>query len=192
MAIKDESLGNIGKAIKEIRQDKRLSLQEVSQKSDVTPSLLSKIENFRTVPSLPVLFNIARALDVDMAELVRNVRHSSMDYILIRKGEVSPIERSDSEGLRYFDLISQAITNVNMRVNLVEVSGNVHRPPIATNGLELLYVIHGDINYGLGEEMIELHEGDTLFFDGNIPHSVTNDTDQKALLFKVYLMDVNG
>ena len=50
--IRDDRLSRIGKKIKEIRKNRQMSLQEVASKSSVTAGLLSKIENFRTIPSL--------------------------------------------------------------------------------------------------------------------------------------------
>jgi len=48
----------VGKRIKELRLSKDLKLVEVAIKSSVSKGLLSRIENGRTIPSLPVLFSI--------------------------------------------------------------------------------------------------------------------------------------
>jgi len=53
----------VGKRIKEMRLSKDLKLVEVAIKSGVSKGLLSRIENGRTIPSLPVFFNIISALD---------------------------------------------------------------------------------------------------------------------------------
>ena len=191
MAIKSDRLSNIGKIIKETRLEKKMSLQDVASKSDITSSLLSKIENFRTVPSIPVLFHIAEALEVDMSDLVKNVNAKEFSYILIKKSELQGYDREDSKGLMYYDLMSYSFSQVNMRANLVKVSPTTYRKPVATNGMELVFCLSGSITYGLGEEEVLIEEGDSLFFDGNIPHSVKNlDTIKDALLFKVYLLNV--
>ena len=53
----------VGKRIKELRLNKDLKLVEVAIKSRVSKGLLSRIENGRTIPSLPVLFSIINALN---------------------------------------------------------------------------------------------------------------------------------
>ena len=54
----DNILVNIGKQLKRFRQKQGLSLKQVAEMSDVSTGLISKIENFRTTPSLQVLFKI--------------------------------------------------------------------------------------------------------------------------------------
>ncbi len=86
--MKDDILSNIGKKIKEVRKGKGQNLQELAAQSNITAGLLSKIENFRAVPSLPVLLNISKALDVNMADLVEKVvNNKEASFLLVRKDE---------------------------------------------------------------------------------------------------------
>ena len=190
--IRDDRLSRIGKKIKEIRKNRQMSLQEVASKSSVTAGLLSKIENFRTIPSLPVLLSIAKALDVDLSELVSSVMNNDeAPYILVRKGEGEVEEREDSKGLKYQSILSYSISNLtelNIKVNLVSLDIGADRQPIATDALELIHVISGSVKYGLPDHEVELQQGDTLFFNGRLPHSVKNMYFKETVLFKVYLL----
>ncbi|MEQ6120315.1 XRE family transcriptional regulator [Reichenbachiella sp. MALMAid0571] len=185
--VKDDILSNIGKKIKEERKNKNLNLQEVASRSNITAGLLSKIENFRAVPSLPVLLNISKALDVNMADLVENVvSNKEVSYLLVKKDEGSIEEREDSEGLTYESLIHQDLSDINFRANIVRVRPDCYREPIATDAMELIYVISGTVTYGFDNEEVVLEEGDTFYFDGSFPHSVKNNDKTQAVLFKVY------
>lgn len=189
--MRDDRLSQVGKKIKEIRKNRQMSLQEVATKSDVTAGLLSKIENFRTIPSLPVLLNVARALEVNLSELVSSVMHQQEQaYIFVRNGEEQVEEREDSEGLEYRSILSYDLTGVdlNLKVNLVTIDLHADREPIATDALELIHVLKGNVLYGLPEVELSLSRGDTLFFDGRLPHSVKNNGDEKALLYKLYFL----
>ena len=190
--IRDDRLSRIGKKIKEIRKNRQMSLQEVASKSSVTAGLLSKIENFRTIPSLPVLLSIAKALDVDLSELVSSVMNNDeAPYILVRKGEGEVEEREDSKGLKYQSILSYSISNLtelNIKVNLVSLDIGADRKPLATDALELIHVISGSVKYGLPDHEVELQQGDTLFFNGRLPHSVKNMYFKETVLFKVYLL----
>ncbi|MEM6763573.1 MAG: XRE family transcriptional regulator [Bacteroidota bacterium] len=190
--IRDDRLSRIGKKIKEIRKSRQMSLQEVAVKSDVTAGLLSKIENFRTVPSLPVLLNVAKSLEVDISELVSSVMNNDeIPYILVRKGEGEVEEREDSKGLKYQSILSYSInasTEINIKVNLVSLDVSADRHPVATDALELIYVVSGAVRYGLPDHEINLSQGDTLFFNGRLPHSVKNMYVNDTVLFKVYLL----
>ncbi|MEL6192123.1 MAG: XRE family transcriptional regulator [Bacteroidota bacterium] len=190
--IRDDRLSRIGKKIKEIRKSRQMSLQEVASKSSVTAGLLSKIENFRTIPSLPVLLGIAKALDVDLSELVSSVMNNDeAPYILVRKGQGEVEEREDSKGLKYQSILSYSISNLselNIKVNLVSLDIGADRKPLATDALELIHVISGSVKYGLPDHEVELQQGDTLFFNGRLPHSVKNMYFKETVLFKVYLL----
>ncbi len=189
--MRDDRLSQVGKKIKEIRKNRQMSLQEVAVKSEVTAGLLSKIENFRTIPSLPVLLNVAKALDVNISELVSSVmHHKNNSHIIIRNGEGAIEEREDSKGLHYRSLLSHDLTggDINLRVNIVTIDIDADRDPIATDAMELIHVLSGSVLYGLPSEQIELYPGDTLFFDGRLAHSVKNNGEEKAFLFKIYLL----
>ena len=191
--MKDDALSRVCRKIKEIRKKKGMNLQDVAQKSSVTAGLISKIENFRTIPSLPVLLNISRALEVDLAELVSTVSsNGETAYLLVRKGEAAVEEREDSLGLHYHELLTHELSDVLFRANIVEIEPEVYRKPIATDAMELIYVIQGQVTYGLPDQQeIELHPGDTFFFNGNLPHSVKNEKKEMATLFKIYLLKKN-
>jgi transcriptional regulator with XRE-family HTH domain len=190
--IKDDILSNIGKKIKEERKGKGLNLQDVASRSNITAGLLSKIENFRAVPSLPVLLNISKALEVNMADLVENVvSNKEASFLLVKKGDRKIEEREDSEGLIYESLIHQDISGINFRANIVKVKAGTYRVPLATEAMELIYVISGSVTYGFDNEEVVLEEGDTFYFDGSFPHSVKNDLDQQTVLFKVYLFELS-
>ena len=62
-----EQLTALGCRIRDLRKQRNMTLQELGEKTHLTAGLLSKIENFRTVPSLPVLAEIARALGIALS-----------------------------------------------------------------------------------------------------------------------------
>lgn len=187
--MKSDALGKVGQKIREIRKDQKLTLKDVAEKSGITTGLLSKIENFRTIPSLPVLHSISLSLEVPMSELVKPVSDTGPEpYMLIRKGQGESETREDSPGLLYENLFSQGLGNLNLRANVVKVAPHTYRPPTSTDAMELLHVLNGNIHYGLDKEILELQQGDTLYFDGSIPHSVENKSDDEVALFKVYLL----
>lgn len=182
-------LGKVGKKIRELRKDRKMNLQDVADKSGITAGLLSRIENFRTLPSLPVLHKISIALEVPLSELVESVGSPRpITYKLIKFGEGEKETRDDSEGLTYESLINTSFAEISMMSNIVRVAPNSYRKPVSNDSMELLHVISGEVKYGLKDIIIDIKKGDTLYFDGSIPHSVENTTDQEAVLFKVYLL----
>ena len=80
----DSILANLGRQLKKIRVNKNLSLKQVAQMSDVSTGLISKIENYRTTPSLPVLLKIMQSLEIDLSELNLSTKQTEK-YIHIKK-----------------------------------------------------------------------------------------------------------
>ena len=136
----DDILINLGKQLKKVRKNKNLSLKQVAEMSDVSTGLISKIENFRTTPSLPVLLKIMQSLEIDLSELNLSVNQDKK-YILIRNGEGEIEQRDDSIGLEYTFLFSNKLAESNLRTYLVKVKKGVNREPISTDAIELIYVV---------------------------------------------------
>jgi transcriptional regulator with XRE-family HTH domain len=60
----------IGDKIKKLRKDKLLTLKDLGDLLDMSPSFLSDIENNRTQPSLVRLKEIAKELNVSVCQLL--------------------------------------------------------------------------------------------------------------------------
>ncbi|MEO0340179.1 MAG: XRE family transcriptional regulator [Bacteroidota bacterium] len=182
-------LGKVGKKIREIRKGRGMNLQEVATKSDITAGLLSRIENFRTLPSLPVLHKISIALAVPLSDLVEEVGHpGDAKYTLIKSGTGETEVREDSVGLTYENILNTSFQSSNLQVSIVRIDKGIYRPPVANDSMELVYVVNGEIEYGLDEDYVTIETGDTFYFDGSIPHSLKNVGDETGILLKVYLL----
>jgi transcriptional regulator with XRE-family HTH domain len=192
MKMKRDSLSAVGKTIKRIRKENKMSLKEVAEKSNVTAGLLSKIENFRAIPSLPVLQSISLALDVNLVDLVREVNTSEgSPYLLIKKGEGDIEERDDSIGVSYELLITDSISNSYLRTVVVTVNPGVYREQVVTDCWEIDYILSGEITYKISDETVTLSEGDIIYYDGNFPHSMENKSTEAAKMITIYFMKPN-
>ena len=184
-----EHLISLGQKIRELRKERQLTLQEFAAQTGLTPGLLSKIENFRSIPSLPVLVRIAAALQVDMAELFGGMsfrEHPS--WLLVRRGERKTVEREESVGLRYEALIETPVEAAGLQAMVVTIDPGVERGFVSSEADELLFVLSGSVRYRLGEEEVEVDEGDLLFFDGAIAHRPFNPGKVPAVVFVCYLL----
>ena len=185
--IKDTVLSKIGEKIKAERKRRGMNLSELASLSNVTAGLVSKIENFRTIPSIPVLLNIARGLNVSLSDLVEDVEETKeVSYLKISKEDRQVEDRKDSSLLIYESLIHQELPGVSFRTNIVRVPPKAYREPIATDAMELIYVISGSVKYAFDDHHIYLKKDECLYFDGTHPHSVSNKNKSEAVLFKIY------
>lgn len=184
----DDILVNIGRQLKSARQKRDLTLQQVAKRTGVSAGLISKIENLRTTPSLPVLLKIMQTLSIDLSELELSSNISG-DYILIKDGEGTKEVREDSKNLEYIHLLSSNTSDNSIRVYIVNVLGRSYRKPISTNANELVFVLSGKLRYIIRKEDVHLEKGDLLFFDGTVPHGLSNEFDETTVLLKIYLLN---
>jgi len=184
-----QNLIRLGMAIKAVRKEKNMTLKELSDKTGLTGGLLSKIENFRTVPSLPVLVNIASALGTTPSQLLEGVGSvENRRWILSKSSEHKSIEREESKGFFYKSLLEAATSGVNLQVLTLTVNPGGQRDMVITEGDQFVYMLKGSLEFILEGESVTLEEGDLLFFDGTIPHVPRNHGKEPATLLAVYLV----
>lgn len=183
----DDILINIGRQLKLARQKRDLTLQQVARRTGVSAGLISKIENLRATPSLPVLLKIMQTLSIDLSELELSSNVTG-DYIVIKNGMGVKEDRDDSVNLEYTHLLSSTSSDKSIRVYIVNISAGTYRKPISTNANELIYVIDGKVNYLLKKDKVLLEKGDLLYFDGSLPHGLINDFNEEAIMLKIYFI----
>ena len=184
-----QNLIKLGLTIRKLRKAQNRTLTTLSEMTDLTAGLLSRIENFRTIPSLPVLLKIAKALKVSPADLLFGIGDSAMPaWLLIRKNERMMIERENNKGFHYEELLDRDISSNNLQVMVLTIDSGAVREKVKTDGDQFIYILKGNITYFLEDEKIDLSEGDALFFSGNLAHVPENHSNETAVLLAVYLL----
>ena len=181
---------NIGRKIKQIRLDNSFTLTHVANKAGVSKGLISKIENGRTIPSLPVLLQIIKALETDLSFFFEGISDfHSAGYIHRKASDYDPVQKEDSEGFSYFSIINQSVKNVGFQTAILKLAPQATREKVVTDGYTFLYLVEGNIEYIMENDNVQLKKGDSLFFDGKIPHVPKNRGTQTAILLIVYLLN---
>lgn len=179
---------NIGKKIKELRLQKDLKVHELADLAQITKGMLSKIENGRTVPSLPLLFSVIQALDIDLKTFFEDIEVKNGGLFLHKKKEdYSILQKEDSPGFLYHFILAHSSNQFLLEAMVLDLAPNTEREVLTTDGFEFKYILKGEVTYLIGESEIILQEGDSLFFDGRIPHTPKNRTDLPASMLVLYL-----
>lgn len=184
----NDYLIGIGKRIKEIRKKKGLTISNIAGKADLSNGLISRIENGRTIPSLPVLLSIVKVLNVEVPDFFKDIPLSGgKNFIVCRKEEHALIEKEDdARGFEYRSLFGKQLSSVGFEAVLLEVQPGSQREKVETDAYEFKYLLSGSCTYQIGEDAVLLHEGDALFFDGRIPHVPVNNGTVPARMIVMY------
>ena len=187
--MEDELISRIGKRIKSLRKERGLTLQVLSERSHVTKGLLSKIENSRTIPSLPVFFKLINGLEMNAKDFFDNmVMLNGKNYLHIKKEDNQMIQKEDRPGFEYQFILSQSIMNSMMEIVLLSVAPGAKSLPTTTDGFEFKYILTGKCQYYIDGEQILLEEGDALYFDATKPHYPTNGFRKKVNMLVIYFL----
>ncbi len=183
----EDILLSVGRKLKEIRKSKKLILHEVAQRANVSLALISKIENGRTVPSLPVLLALIQALDEDLSNFFRGVvLNSDKSYFVIRHAENTRLEKEDAKGFEYDLIFNKQLLSIGFEVVLLTLQPNSDREPTVTDAFEFKYMLDGKAEYIIGEDSVELYPGDAIYFDGRIPHNPRNHNAKPVKMLVIY------
>ncbi len=181
----------IGKRIKAIRLEKRVKLTELAEIAGVSKGLLSKVENGRTVPSLPVLLSLIESLEMKPSDFFQNMDFSPPRKYIHKKANAfeQTSKEEDAYGFDYKLILEKGFEAFSFEAVTLEVHPGAQRKKVTTDAYEFKYVLEGNIRYQIDDEFIELEKGDILFYDGRQPHVPHNDTDQTGKMLVIYLFD---
>jgi transcriptional regulator with XRE-family HTH domain len=187
--IPNEIVSRIAQKIRSTRLKKNLTIQELADRTRVSKGLLSKIENSRTLPSLPVFIQIVQSLDVSLKEFFEDMAlMNGKDYILIRKDNTVPMEREGRIGFKYRFILSQSIATGTMEAVILTLEPGATGRPTITDGFEFKYIISGSCEYNINNEKVEMHEGDSIYFDASVPHLPSNNSNSNCVMLVIYFI----
>lgn len=186
----EDYLIGIGKRLKEIRKKSALTIHEVAGRAGVSNGLISRIENGRTIPSLPVLIELIHSLDTDVTyffEGVKNIKNAK--FIHIKKEDYHKIEkedRSETKGFNYYHIFSKSINSIGFEAVILEVEPDSKRDKVITDAWEFKYIIKGSVTYIIDDVEVTVNEGDSICFNGRLPHVPENRTLENCLMLVLY------
>lgn len=187
--MKPASLLEVSRRIKEHRLEKRLTLQELADMSNVSKGLISQIENGRSIPSLPVLFSIIQSLQMEVSDFFEDLSLLEPTIIIQRKEDYESFEKEDTRGFNYERILTKNLPASTIDIVLMKLMPDSHREVVTTDAFEYKYFLKGEAEYLINGDTFHLEEGDSLFFDGRLPHVPKNETDKPCLMLIVYFFD---
>jgi len=178
----EDVIASIGPKIRELRQQKSLSLKQLAERSGVSAAAIHKIERNNMVPTITTLMRLAAALNRSVAWFVSEDEHEDRPAVLVRAVDRRPVFTSkhglELEGIsgpygRFF--IAGAVARMAPGAS----SG---ANPMEHAGEELLYVLEGSIDVEVAGEPFVLRRGDALHFRTDRPHRWRNPGKRPARL----------
>jgi transcriptional regulator with XRE-family HTH domain len=167
----DQQAERIGGRIRELRRARGLTLVQLAVIAELSHPFLSQLERGRARPSMVSLEKIARALGSSQLELMAAAEDAAEDIpaqaptVLVRAGEGTRGPYGEGQG--------RMLVHGRRRFHPMEFTGTneqvgdyfVHQED------EFVHVVSGVVAIDLqGHEVSILEAGDSLYYEGGVPH----------------------
>ncbi|WSH68183.1 XRE family transcriptional regulator (plasmid) [Rhizobium ruizarguesonis] len=179
----------VGEMLARLRFENRWTLAEVSRRTGVSISSLSKIENNQSSPAYSVLVRLAEGLGIDFADLIGTPteKFASAARVITRAGG----------GTRYvtrmglYEALAPDLAEKSMQPMIIDipVRASSSRPVrSAHKAEEFVYVLEGEVVFFMEPYApVVLSKGDTVYFDSAREHGFSSNIDQTARILSVCL-----
>jgi transcriptional regulator with XRE-family HTH domain len=173
----DEMVRAVGASIRAARKRRRLTLQELAERTGVSISMLSMLERGVASPSIGTLVSVSSALGLHMAQLFQDPAAQPPSPVR-RLAEQVTVEAAEgvSRRLVHTDLDH----DLEMVVNEYEPGTSSAAAPVHHEGMEFGLIISGTLTVRLGNVDYVLAAGDGISYDSTTPHVLTNHGQTKA------------
>lgn len=187
--MQEDIIIQISNRLRDLRKEKNITLQELADAAGVSKGMLSQVENNRTIPSVTVLLNLIKSLEVDFNDFFRDINLLTPESKVIfrKKEQYQPFEKENAIGFYYQRLFSTTVQDYHIDFVLLRLSADAKRPMVRTDAFEFKYIIKGKVTYLIGEESFDMEEGDSIFFDAGELHNPINRGSEDALMLVIYM-----
>jgi transcriptional regulator with XRE-family HTH domain len=157
----DQLLASVGPRLRALRQQRDMTLGDLSAATNISVSTLSRLESGQRRPNLELLLPLARAYGVPLDELIGSP--SAGDP----RVQALPFER---RGITYLPLTRRP-GGLQVYKLIIPASRAPQEPaPRVHEGYEWLYVISGRLRLVLDDHDLVLQAGEAAEFDTRLPH----------------------
>jgi transcriptional regulator with XRE-family HTH domain len=163
----------IGEKIRSLRLKKKLGLAQLGEHTGLSPAMLSKIERGQLFPTLPTLLRIALVFGVGLEHFFVEPSERPTIAVVRREDRLRLPDRPGEEALSYyFESLDFLVTDRKLQAFYAEfpISSKVSELH-QHEGVELIYVLKGQLAVSIAGDDVVLNEGDAMYFDSGAPHS---------------------
>lgn len=185
---KDEFVGG---RIKNMREAKTISLEEMAKRSGLSEDQITRIEEGVDFPSLAPLIKIARVLGVRLGTFLDD--RDTLGPVISRKREsregisFSTSQTSSHTHMSYYALSSDKAGR-HMEPFIIEVEPRKEGVDFILSsheGEEFIYCLKGVLEISYGTETYVIEEGDCIYYDSIVAHHVHSADERGARILAV-------
>ena len=161
----------IARMLVRLRRDNDLTLSELSERTGLSESYLSRVENLKAAISIAKLAKLAAAFVVPINMFFEGDSQEPRCKFTPR-GEGTKVRLRGRHGVEV-RLLANPLKGRMMEPFFVDVASAERGAPMQSHaGDEYIYVVQGRCRFFFGTEIFEMSAGDSIYFDSGVEHRV--------------------
>lgn len=180
----------IGAKVKLVRENRKLSIEDVSERTNLSIEQISSIEDGSLVPNLTPLIKIARVLGVRLGTFMDD--DENLGPVVSRAQEKKEVTRFSDRGNAVnsdldFYTLAQNKAGRHMDPFVIDIFPTSEEEiKLSTHeGEEFIYVLEGEVEIKYGKETYHLKTGDSIYYESIVAHHVHSFGNENAKILAV-------
>ncbi|MEH2942852.1 XRE family transcriptional regulator [Lachnospiraceae bacterium KK002] len=172
----------IGERLKEIRNTRQLTLDDVAELTGVSKPMLGQIERGQSSPTINILWKISTGLKIPLSFFCKQ---EEAEYTVAGLDGENVITEENG-GMRAYPLFPfDPIRNVE--AFYIELDAGVQHEslPHVTGVEEYVFMVHGTLKMAIGRKKVVLQEKQSIRFGADISHAYHNVSDKACAAYNV-------
>ena len=173
-----KTLTPIGKKIKQVRTEKKLTLDRIANETGHSIDYLKSVESGKEMPPVGALLQIARALEIDSGFFLKEQEATIKDRVK------EYTKRTDEYA---YKTLTPGAENKHLKAFHVTIDPMEDHTGVGYQheGEEFNYILSGIVQVIVGDHVNNLKAGESLHFNSNIKHQLKNIGKEPAELLVV-------
>lgn len=164
----------LGTKLRDMRQQKNLTQEELADRCELTKGYISQLENDLTSPSITTLVDLLNALGSNLSEFFREETEEKIVF-----SESEYIEKQ-SDGMTLEWVIPNAQKNMMEPVLVELAAGASTSTDFPHDGEEFGYVLEGKITVIRAGKAHAAKKGESFYYSADKEHQIVNKGKSKA------------
>jgi transcriptional regulator with XRE-family HTH domain len=173
---------SFGKRISNMREEKGLSLEDLSQDTGYTIELLKEVEEGKVAPPVALVLQLGRTFKIDIEQL-----QGPQEKEASKKRTKSHKKRVASYA---YAPLTQPGEEKHLRAYRVTIDPATEHKGVEYHheGEEFIYILDGGLTIQVGQNTTTLKKGGSIHFNSSLHHKLSNPTKVVAeLLVVIYV-----
>lgn len=174
---RDQKSVTFGQRIKKLREDHKMSLIELAEKTGQPPEFIEQVESDGLTPPVSFLLQLSHALQIDPSHFLTEQEKIHIDG----KRQEGFVKRTQDYSYR---TLTPGAADKHLRAFMVTIEPKESHKMIEYKhpGEEFIFVFKGELELTLGGRVFHLKQGETIHFDSETKHKLRNISEEKCEL----------